>query len=68
MDNEPQVNGGSTSYACHHSYIRKGYYLGLSPDVYICVSCGEQRKPEHWEDFETRRTPPAGLFNKAVRR
>lgn len=53
---------------CNHHYIRKGYYLGLSPDVYVCMCCGEQRNPEQWEDFEARRTPPAGMLNGAERR
>lgn len=53
---------------CNHPYIRKGYYLGLSPDVYVCMWCGELRKPEQWKDFESRRTPPAGMLNGAERR
>lgn len=48
---------------CNHPYIRKGYYLGLDPDVYVCMGCGEQRKPQQWEDFERRRKQPAGLLN-----
>lgn len=51
------------SPACSHPYIRKGYYLGLPGDDYVCVSCGEQRPAEQWEDFELRRTPPKGLPN-----
>ena len=49
---------------CKHSFIRKGYYLGLGSDVYVCMSCQEVREPDRWEDFERRRRPPAGLLNE----
>jgi hypothetical protein len=48
---------------CPHPFIRKGYYLGIEADVFICVTCGEQRPAELWEDFELRRTPPRGTHN-----
>ncbi|WP_164485568.1 hypothetical protein [Pseudomonas sp. R5-89-07] len=48
---------------CDHPYIRKGYYLGLDPEVYVCVRCGEQRRPERWDDFARRRMPPKGPLN-----
>jgi hypothetical protein len=48
---------------CMHPYIRKGYYLGLQADVFVCISCGEQRPAERWENFELRRAPPRGLLN-----
>lgn len=48
---------------CPHSYIRKGYYLGLPGDVYVCMKCGEQRPAAQWEEFELRQTPPNGLHN-----
>lgn len=51
---------------CLHFYIRKGYYLGLSPDRYVCESCGEEREANRWEDFECRRRPPAGMLNEAT--
>ncbi|MDQ0980276.1 hypothetical protein QFZ45_003454 [Pseudomonas synxantha] len=63
MTESYEVNGGYPSSQCPHPYIRKGYYLGLSPDVYVCMRCGEQRRREHWEAFERRRMPPAGLLN-----
>jgi hypothetical protein len=50
---------------CQHPYIRKGYYLGLPKDIYVCMSCGEQRSAQSWEDFELRRAPPKGLFNQS---
>jgi hypothetical protein len=46
--------------ACAHHFIRKGYYLGLEPDLYVCVVCGEKRLPQHWEQFERRRAPSNG--------
>lgn len=46
-----------------HPYIRKGYYLGLQTDVFVCVGCGEQLPAERWENFEHRRAPPRGLLN-----
>lgn len=54
---------GYRPVACEHPYIRKGYYLGLEPDVYVCMRCGEQREPERWDDFARRRMPPRGLLN-----
>jgi hypothetical protein len=48
---------------CSHPFIRKGYYLGLPGDDFVCMRCGEQRPAERWEDFEWRRTPPRGLLN-----
>ncbi len=48
---------------CAHPYIRKGYYLGVQGDVYICVSCGEARPAENWDKFERRRAFPRGLLN-----
>jgi hypothetical protein len=47
---------------CAHPFIRKGYYLGLEPDLYVCVACGEKRLPQHWEQFERRRVPSQGMF------
>lgn len=49
--------------SCAHPYIRKGYYLGIQGDVYVCVKCGEQRPRSGWILFELRRTPPRGLLN-----
>jgi hypothetical protein len=63
MNDSYEVKGGHPSSQCNHPYIRKGYYLGESPDAYVCMRCGEQRMPEHWEAFERRRMPPAGLLN-----
>lgn len=63
MTESYEVDGRYPLRQCSHPYIRKGYYLGLSPDVYVCMRCGAQRRPEHWEDFERRRMPPAGLLN-----
>lgn len=40
--------------------------MGLSPDIYVCVSCGEEREADRWEDFERRRRPPAGMLNEAT--
>jgi hypothetical protein len=51
------------SAACPHSYIRKGYYLGLPGDICVCMRCGELRPAEQWEEFELRRAPPRGLLN-----
>lgn len=56
-------SGVKTSKKCDHPYIRKGYYLGLNPEEYVCVYCGEHRMPEQWDDFERRRMPPAGMLN-----
>lgn len=50
-------------HKCDHPYIRKGYYLGLDPEEYVCMCCEEQLKPEQWEDFASRLTPPAGMLN-----
>lgn len=30
----------SKAIKCTHPYVRKGYYLGLKADVYVCVTCG----------------------------
>jgi hypothetical protein len=53
--------GGKPQPECSHPYIRKGYYLGLPDEVYVCVSCGEQRLKSQWENFESRRKPPSML-------
>ena len=54
-------------HKCDHPYIRKGYYLGLDSEEYVCICCGEQRKPEQWDDFESRRTPLAGMLKGSKR-
>lgn len=52
MDKEQTSPGG-----CQHEYIRKGYHLGLSADVYVCTQCGESRATSQWDRFEERRRP-----------
>jgi len=61
-------SGVKTSKKCDHPYTRKGYYLDLNPEEYVCVYCGEQRRPEQWDNFERRRTPPAGMLNATAPR
>lgn len=39
----PPVELNKTTTQCIHPYIRKGYYVGIPRDVYVCVICGEQR-------------------------
>jgi len=48
---------------CIHPYIRKGYYLGLQANVFVCVTCGERRPAAQWDNFDLRRAPPRGLLN-----
>lgn len=67
MAKELPANSERPSSGCSHPYIRKGYYLGLSPGVYVCMYCAEQRKPEQWDNFEHRRRPPTGMLNDVER-
>lgn len=63
MRSKPAIN---SKLECTHPFIRKGYYLGLQADMYVCIRCGEQRSASEWEKFETRRAPPRGLLNGAA--
>jgi hypothetical protein len=47
-----------------HPYIRKGYYLGLHADMFVCITCGEQLPVADWDKYDLRRAPPCGLLNE----
>lgn len=33
---------------CRHLLVRKGYYLGLDSDDYVCVACGKRGPTKGW--------------------
>lgn len=33
---------------CEHASVRKGYYLGLDTEDYVCVSCGKSGVGPDW--------------------
>jgi hypothetical protein len=37
---------------CAHSKIRKGYYLGLTTEDYVCVVCGKSGSGPEWPKQE----------------
>lgn len=53
---EPPGNGGARdavpdskdNVACPHILVRKGYYLGLRTEDYICVECGAGGQGPDW--------------------
>lgn len=53
---EPPGNGGAghavpdrkNTRGCPHILVRKGYYLGLKTEDYICVECGAGGRGPDW--------------------
>lgn len=33
---------------CSHPIVRKGYYLGLQIDAYVCIDCGKSGTGPDW--------------------
>jgi hypothetical protein len=40
--------------SCPHSLVRKGYYLGLDTEDYVCVVCGKGGPTKDWPSIAGR--------------
>ena len=40
---------------CAHVRVRKGYYMGLSTEDYVCVECGKSGAGPDWPKLELGR-------------
>lgn len=40
--------------SCPHSLVRKGYYLGLDTEDYVCVVCGKGGPTKDWPSIAAR--------------
>jgi hypothetical protein len=41
---------------CQHSLVRKGYYLGLNTEEYVCVLCGQSGPGKDWPTIAANQT------------
>jgi hypothetical protein len=46
---------------CTHPLVRKGYYLGIDTEEWICVNCGKRGETRDWPEHE--RSGPDRLTN-----